>query len=131
MVGCARRRNRRADAVARGDVALDAQGAVADLGGERLRAGAVAVEHGDLGAAAREFARRGCAQARGAAGDERCLSFDVHGWIRASCGAPGARRGVGDGPRAVMAGAAGGWQGRLGRTARRRARRAASARRAG
>ena len=39
----------------------------------------VDVEHGDLGAQPRQFARGGFAEARGAAGDERGLSLDVHG----------------------------------------------------
>src|SRR5262249_49035206 len=38
----------------------------------------VHVEHGDLGALARQFARRGLAQAGSAAGDQRGLSLDLH-----------------------------------------------------
>ncbi|MNT25966.1 hypothetical protein D3C72_1615130 [compost metagenome] len=64
-------------AVGVGDVA-DA-GDAADVCRHLFSERGVAVEHGDLGAQAREFARGGLAEARGAAGDECGLSFDLHG----------------------------------------------------
>src|SRR4051812_15637643 len=59
-----------------GDVALDRN--AADVPGDLFGLGRVHVQHGDLGAQAREFARGGFAQPGGAAGDERGLSLDLH-----------------------------------------------------
>jgi hypothetical protein len=50
----------------------------ADVRGDAARVVEVDVEHGDLGAQAREFARGGLAEAGAAAGDECCFTFDVH-----------------------------------------------------
>ena len=74
---------RRCHACAVGDVAgAGHRTAIAEFGVDRLRhfdgQFGIAVEHRHLGAQARQLARRGLAQARATAGDEGCLSFDLH-----------------------------------------------------
>ncbi len=64
-----------------GDVAGD--GDAADLRRRRLRGVDVDVENRDLGAERGELFGGRAAEAGAAAGDERCMSFGMHGeWVR-------------------------------------------------
>ena len=50
----------------------------ADFGRDLLALFGIAVEHGDLGALRRQRTRGRLAEARGAAGDDRCCSVNFH-----------------------------------------------------
>ncbi|MDT4856328.1 hypothetical protein FQZ97_907150 [compost metagenome] len=66
-------------AVGVGDVAV--AGNAVDLAGHAPGVVQVHIEHRNLGAQAREFARRGFAQARATTGDEGGVSLNVHGVV--------------------------------------------------
>ena len=75
-VGCGGRLDGLGHAVCIAHVAVHCD--AANVSGHALGVGHVQVEHRDLGAQTGQFAGRGLAQTRATAGDQCCLSLDVH-----------------------------------------------------